>query len=328
MSDQQRQRLRDLTVLLRDNTLTTVEIAERFDISRQAALKDIKRLREDGIPVIEVGDTPHYTIDRSYFKQLNLSLAQAWFLYLPLRRIVRAAQNRFPLARHLLHEIAAIVHPEIALHLAPEYERTDIADDSTFTTLVEAWEKQCHVEVYYRRLNADQETRLIFAPWWFEPAVWSDAFYVIGGMLKSNGEYEQLTLKLNRVRWAKLLKDDHFERPSSVTLLNGITKTWGIWLGEGDAVRVVLRFHNRQLDRLKESRWHPSEKLSIAHDGSIIWEGEVSEPQEMMPWILGWGADVEVVEPQHIRQQVIDDVLDMMRIYGLSHYEEDEDDIF
>lgn len=321
MSDKQRQRLRDLISILRDSALTTTEIGERLGITRQGALKDIRRLQEDGIPVVEVDDVPRYTIENAYYHQVYLTLAQAWFLYLPLRRIVRAAQNRFPLARRLFHEITHLVHEEIAEQLTPQYDRREVEDERNFQTLVSAWENQCHVKIRYRKLNADNPTQFIFAPWWFEPAVWSDAFYVIGGIRQTDGTYQQYNLKIDRVKSVELLEDDRFKPPLTDELLDGITKTWGIWLGEGEPVRVRLRFHNRQLDRLNESQWHPSQKIAFDDsraDGSIIWEGYVSEPQEMLPWIRGWGADVEVLEPAYIREQVIKDVEAMARLYGVT----------
>jgi predicted DNA-binding transcriptional regulator YafY len=329
MSAKQQQRLKELINLLRDNELTTTEIGERLGITRQGALKDIRRLQEDDVPVIELDDN-RYTIDGSYYHRINLTLAQAWFLYLPLRRIVRAAQNRFPLARRLFHEITHLVHEEIAEQLTPEYDRQDVKDERHFQDLVKAWEQQCHVRLRYRKLNADNPTTFVFAPWWFEPAVWSDAFYVIGGIRQKDGTYEQYNLKIERIRSVELLKDDHFQPPLTGELLEGITKTWGIWMGEGEPVRVRLRFHNRQLDRLNESQWHPSQQIKFdeERDGSIIWEGYVSEPQEMLPWIRGWGADVEVLEPVYIREQVIKDVEAMAQLYEIKTFEEDDDDIF
>ena len=122
-------------------------------------------------------------------------------------------------------------------------------------------------------------------------------------MERADGSFESLTLKLDRIRSAKALSS-HFERPSGREIVDSLEQTWGIWVGEGTAVRVKLRFHNRQYQRLHETRWHPTQKTWLEPDGAVIWEALISEPQEMLPWIRGWGADVEVLEPDGIRQQV------------------------
>ncbi len=314
MTDSTRQRLRDLIALLREypDGLTTSEIAAHLGVTRQTALKDIDRLSYDGIPIYE--DESRYVLDSRYQKQIELSLAQAWFMYLPLRRIVRADLHRSPLVRSLLHRIAALFHEEIADQLIPDSdEMEDTASDHTFGGLVRCWQEQRQAEVQYRRPNADRPTKLVIAPWWFEPAVWSDAFYLIGGLLRGDS-YEPITLKLDRIQSVQPLTTG-FQRPPGQQITAYLEKTWGIWVGEG--VQVRLRFHNRQFDRLKETRWHPTQKLTVAEDGFILWEAFISEPQEMLPWIRGWGADVEVLEPPNIRQQIAAEAEATARMYGV-----------
>ena len=304
MTDLTRQRLRDLEALLRNHPggLSTSEIAAELHVSQRTVYNDLERLSLDGIPVSE--DKGRYFLDASYQPAIRLSLAQAWLMYLPLRRMVRAELHRMPLIRRLLHRIASLLYEEIADQLIPNLSDEGDSDrDQIFTTLVQCWHEQRHVELRYQRPNADRASRLIIAPWWFEPAVWSDAFYLIGGLERADGSFESLTLKLDRIRSAKALSS-HFERPSGREIVDSLEQTWGIWVGEGTAVRVKLRFHNRQYQRLHETRWHPTQKTWLEPDGAVIWEALISEPQEMLPWIRGWGADVEVLEPDDIRQQV------------------------
>jgi len=51
-------------------------------------------------------------------------------------------------------------------------------------------------------------------------------------------------------------------------------------------------------------------------DGSLIWRARVAEPQEMLPWIRGWGADVEVVEPPSLRERMMGEARRLARVYG------------
>ena len=41
----------------------------------------------------------------------------------------------------------------------------------------------------------------------------------------------------------------------------------------------------------KETRWHPSQRIEEQPDGSLLWRAQVAEPQEMLPWMRGWGAE-------------------------------------
>ncbi len=47
------------------------------------------------------------------------------------------------------------------------------------------------------------------------------------------------------------------------------------------------------------------------------WSAEVAEPQEMLPWIRGWGADVEVIEPTELRDEMIREAKRLAKRYGL-----------
>lgn len=318
MTDNVRRRLRNLIKLLGsqpDTGLTTPEIAEYLGVTRQTAWADIVRLEEDGIPLYQDGD--HYFLDINYFHELHLSLAEAWFLYLPLRRLIRAGLGRIPLVRQLLENVTSLLHEELATLLSDTATDEAIELEKVFVTLVKGWHDKKLVEIVYHRPNSTQDTRLLVAPWWIEPAVWSDAFYLIGGLQTSDGQAAPVTLKIDRIHSVHLLPT-RFERPLAIEIARMVEQTWGIWTTETEAVRVCLRFHNRQYDRLRETRWHPSQQISLDAEGYVIWEAELSEPQEMLPWIRGWGADVEVIEPANIREQVAYSAAATVKLYGLN----------
>jgi proteasome accessory factor B len=39
-------------------------------------------------------------------------------------------------------------------------------------------------------------------------------------------------------------------------------------------------------------------------DGSLIWRARVAGSLEVRIWLLGWGADVEVLDPPELRAEV------------------------
>ena len=65
----------------------------------------------------------------------------------------------------------------------------------------------------------------------------------------------------------------------------------------------------------KESRWHPSQQIEEQPDGSLFWRAQVAEPQEMLPWIRGWGAECEVVEPAELREMMEGEARRLAEIY-------------
>ena len=57
-----------------------------------------------------------------------------------------------------------------------------------------------------------------------------------------------------------------------------------------------------QLADVRERVWHPSQSLAEQEDGSLLLRFQASGEFEIMRWILGWGSEVEVVEPPALRQ--------------------------
>ena len=82
-----------------------------------------------------------------------------------------------------------------------------------------------------------------------------------------------------------------------------------------EPVEVVLRFHPRVVRRVRETQWHRSEQVAEQPDGSLLWRARIAEPQEMVHWIRGWGADVEVVEPEKLRETLMGEARAMAEVY-------------
>lgn len=316
MADQTRHRLRELVNLLiqRADGLTTTEIGEHLNVSRQTALKDINRLSTDGYPIYQ--DGIRYYIDPEYNKTIHLSLAQAWLMYLLLRRMVRADLHRDELVRSLLYEIAQLLQDDVADQLlaASAAEPDEVGTiGQHLRTLVACRHSHHLASVTYQRPNAAQNTHLTIAPWWFEPTPWTDGFYCLCGLSRRDGTFTPTTLRLDRIRYAEPLSEP-FEPPDTSVLLRYVEQAWGIWMGEPTLVR--LRFANHQYQRLLETRWHKDQTITLQPDGSVMWEAPIAEPQEMLPWIRGWGADVEVLEPADLRERVASEAEATVRLYG------------
>jgi predicted DNA-binding transcriptional regulator YafY len=122
------------------------------------------------------------------------------------------------------------------------------------------------------------------------------------------------TFKIERIERAELL-DEAYDLPPDLDLESLLKNAWGIWFTERDPVEVALRFHPRVARRVAETRWHPSERVIEMSDGGLLWRAQVAEPQEMLPWIRGWGADVEVLEPESLRLSIAAEIELMRGIY-------------
>lgn len=310
-------KLLDLLAHAYPNGMSSSELADELGVTAETIRQMLARVGDEAgvYQNDEKGRAIRYFLDpKMYQRPLNLTLAQSWMLYLSVRRIVRAQQHRFPIVNTLIGRLTESLHPRLSAQV--ETVSVDKQVDDVFGVLVDAWQTHRWLTIDYRPLNQTQPNRWVIAPLWLEPAIWSDSNYVVCWVQMGNKMVDR-TLKLDRITFAEL-STQTFQPPDIDTILTQIQDAWGIWLGEDEAhQQVVLRFDNRVLDRLRETRWHPTQQIDTTiGDGKVEWRANISEPREMLPWIRGWGADVEVIEPQWLRDEIGAEAERMAKMYG------------
>jgi predicted DNA-binding transcriptional regulator YafY len=74
------------------------------------------------------------------------------------------------------------------------------------------------------------------------------------------------------------------------------------------AVCVRIRFEGSAANYVEERTWHPSQKLARGSDGRLELAMEVGGTSELRAWVLSFGADAEVLEPEALRAEVARDL--------------------
>jgi hypothetical protein len=76
--------------------------------------------------------------------------------------------------------------------------------------------------------------------------------------------------------------------------------TWGII--KGDIVPVKLIFARSVARYIRDRLWHPTQKIRDLSDGRLEMSLRVADTLEVRRFILGYGAQAEVVEPPSLRE--------------------------
>jgi predicted DNA-binding transcriptional regulator YafY len=79
-------------------------------------------------------------------------------------------------------------------------------------------------------------------------------------------------------------------------------------------VRVRLRFDQDIADKVKESNYNYIEGMEEQPDGLHV-NLRVRQPEELLQWVLGWGADVLVLEPESFRNRIREEAGKMVQRY-------------
>ena len=96
-----------------------------------------------------------------------------------------------------------------------------------------------------------------------------------------------------------------FTKIAGVDLDAHFLPTYGIFSG-GHRAEATLRFSPTIARRVRDEEWHPQQRLRVIEDGSLEMQlpFNPATPQELIKDILSYGDEVEVMEPDGLRNQV------------------------
>ncbi len=112
--------------------------------------------------------------------------------------------------------------------------------------------------------------------------------------------------KIDRIRQLRPL-EDRFPA-SGFDLAEFLGRGWGLMRGvEGPVEAVALRFYPPTASFVTEEVWHPSQRVAWQPDGTALFGVDVIVTPELRRWVYGYGSDVEVLAPTHLRDWIIDE---------------------
>ncbi|MBV9256677.1 MAG: WYL domain-containing transcriptional regulator [Ktedonobacteraceae bacterium] len=316
----------------------TREIADKLGINEDTANKYLQELSGSGLLpatkdghvwILPEGSTiPQLKLSLSYAEAVSLYLAgrllsqtqdeRNWHVTMALKKLVEALPPSLKERQQtLLDTLLFFEHPENQLR--------DMSN--TFQVLASGWVTQRRVRLSYAP-PFRKSFECFFDPYLLEPSAIGRTIYAVG---YSSGVNDLRTYKLERIQQAELTPtpftlSEKFKGPEM------LQQAWGIMYGDEEPVEVCLRFSSTVTPRVRETRWHPSQRLSLTRDG-CEWTAIIGDTLEIEPWIRGWGGDCEVLKPLALRERMIVHLQSMIKNYGLAlprqHTpEEFDDDLF
>ena len=67
---------------------------------------------------------------------------------------------------------------------------------------------------------------------------------------------------------------------------------------------MIVRFDREIADWIAGGQWHPTQRIERLADGRLQFTVTVTGYEEMLYWVLSFGAQAEVVEPAPLRAAV------------------------
>jgi proteasome accessory factor B len=310
-----------IAMLLRDHPdgMTAQGLADRIGVAKRTIYRDLDAMDLDaGLPIWN--DKGKFGLEgEAFLPPLALTLHEATTLFLAARMLAKASDEHDTELIGAFVKLAQILPPVLAQHIEETVDAfaTTPANERftrVFRVLAEAWAQRRVVEIEYDAGVYDPSKgprRTRVQPLAIEPSALTHALYLMGW---DESRKARRTFKVERIISASLTPDT-FEPPPGAATAKDLLRAWDV-IADEDPVSVVIRFSPSVAKRAAETRWHPSQELEQQKDGSLIWRGQVAGMREIKIWILGWGADAEVLEPHDLRADIAAEMARAAALYA------------
>jgi predicted DNA-binding transcriptional regulator YafY len=291
------------------------EIGRRLGISRRTVYRDIEALDyEVGIPVWQ--NKGKYGVrEEHYLPPIRLSPDEAVRVFLAARLMLRYANRRDPKLASLFLKLNSILPSPLRPHVERTFDwmSTLAAGEQQLhilDTLAEAWMNCRTVKILYQTPGKQSPTERMIDPYFIEPAAAGHSSYIIA---YCHLRGYQRTFKIDRIKEIEATGES-YEIPVEFDANALLASSWGIMTGT-QAETVKLKFKPEIAMLPQEVIWHPSQVVQSLIDGSVMMTMQVGTDHELRSWILSWGNQVEVIEPESLRMEVAETTRTMFALY-------------
>ena len=105
-----------------------------------------------------------------------------------------------------------------------------------------------------------------------------------------------------------LLESSTYDIPAGYSLADKFGSLWGIWTESEKppaTEKVKLHVAAPVASHFDTIRYHASQSVHKNSDGSLEVEFTAGGVREMLPWLMGWGEHVKVLQPDWLREELI-----------------------
>jgi predicted DNA-binding transcriptional regulator YafY len=302
------------------------DIARRCDINVRTVYRDLLALESElGVPVWEKGRMRG--IEEGYFLHpVSFTLPEAMIIFLAIRLMYNHNHLYNPSMISTFMQLNTIVSQPLRKQIINTIDRIEKlprneSKINNFSKIASAWLSQNPVKIRYQELSGKEPVYLTVDPYFIESASEGHSNYLIA---YSRLNRSILTFRMDCIVGEVLVDETTtFEIPGDFDANDYLSSAWGSYAYEKTEL-VKLRFNSKVTRAIKETAWHPSQKIEIQSDGSMIMTLQVQNTIDFRSWIMGKGEDVEVLEPESLRRQIIQANQAVMNLYRMNAWRDIE----
>ncbi|MBN1964933.1 MAG: WYL domain-containing protein [Anaerolineae bacterium] len=294
--------------------MRVVEIARACGVDRRTIYRDLITLEESGVPLLQESGR-YRVIHEQYETELRLAFQEAVTVLLALQVY---AEHPDRLSAHLVavaEKLAAALTMPLAAPvqawataLGRQAHQAEFKQGTVLELLALAWLRRRKLRVWIEPIRADSVTMYDLAVVFFEPHP-PDVLLLVGwddvaGVLR--------VVDVQHIKQVQML--------DTVAVLPEWLQVDGRFLLTADAMQagksaVVLAFPPEVVPQVRGRRWHALQEITELPDGSCRLTVYVDDWRELRGWVQAWGAQVRVIAPRVMREEIAREAARVLALY-------------
>lgn len=291
--------------LLNHGKTSAAQLAKHFEVSVRTVQRDIDALCQAGIPVYALsGSSGGYAIEDS-FTMNNQFISQEDFAYIATALRGLGTVTNSKRANEILEKVSSVSKPD-SMGMILDFSVLKEGSEKQLQALQSAVADRRIVQFTYTNNKGDTRKHLV------EPIAVLYRWYAWYLLAYSIEKEDYRTYKLVRMSNLQMTEEiSHREHPSTQSIM---AKCDRAYQKNVPPTRVKLHCYRNAVHRIQE--YLNGKVLEEHQDGSVIMEIDIMEDEQW--WIgvvLSQGADVEILEPEHIRGRIVKAAKEILFLY-------------
>ncbi|WP_334072439.1 MULTISPECIES: YafY family protein [Paenibacillus] len=305
-----------LMELQRREVTRAEDLAATFETSVRTIYRDIQALSEAGVPLVGAPGRGYSLMEGYFLPPISFTAEEAVALLMGTDLVQRIFDAEYGAKAEMSRrKIEAILPERVRSEAARVRDTMKLPQLGAYARL---HSEKAYVEMLRGAVLEERKIRFGYSkkipgPDGKRQSVRTVAPY---GLVFNQGAwtlvaYCELRREIRHFRVSRMsgltVQPDSFQKPSDFNL-QAYTPP------DDRNLRIRIRVNPGAADRVRESRnyyWEAEEELP---DGLHV-TFRVRQPEELLPWLLGFGAGVVVLEPESLRKRVREEAENLLKRY-------------
>ena len=181
------------------------------------------------------------------------------------------------------------------------------------TAILDSIRRQKNVRFDYLSISGgDRQRRRELAPYGI--VCRQDVWYLVGCL---PGKREFRMFRCDHIQNLSAVENSVNRIPDDFSLEEKYRYSWGVWTESKHVAPVLVRLkvEQRLANKFNTTMYHSSQRLAVLESGEVEVSFQIAEPGEMLPWLMGWGDTIEVLEPAELRRELSEMARSIVKLY-------------